>query len=77
MKNPCDGEDNIRDSSTIFGQNRKCTRRDDKLYIEMNNEMSIDAVNYLGTVFEIKLLNVCIHTDCTVKIAQIETPHLY
>ena len=42
MKNPCEG-DNISGL-----QNRKCKRIDDKLHIEMNNEMSIDAVNYLG-----------------------------
>jgi len=41
MKNPCEG-DNISGL-----QNRKCKRIDDKLHIEMNNEMSIDAVNYL------------------------------
>ena len=43
MKNPCDG-DNISGL-----KNLKCKRIDDKLHIEMDNEMSIDAVNYLGT----------------------------
>ena len=42
MKNPCEG-------NNIAGlKNRQCKRIDDKLHIEMNNEMSIDAVNYLG-----------------------------
>ena len=43
MKNPCEGEYNIAGL-----KNRKCKRIDDKLHIEMDNEMSIDAVNYLG-----------------------------
>ena len=54
MKNPCDGLENIHGL-----KNRKCTRRDGKLYVEMNNEMSIDAVNYLGTVFRNQ--NIYIH----------------
>lgn len=47
MKNPCDL--NTENTDNIAGlKNRECKRIGDKLHIEMNNEMSIDAVNYLG-----------------------------